>query len=73
MLDYAMSKTAENVACCSKSPEPLNLLVTLWLRSEKHRVNMMQDWTHTGVGVSVAPDGSVFTTQIFSLKTDYTF
>ena len=42
------------------------MLIELWKDSKDHHKNMLDDWTHTGIGVVVDSDGMVFATQIFS-------
>lgn len=43
-------------------------LIELWKDSNDHKKNMLDDWTHTGVGVAVDSDGMVFATQLFSTQ-----
>lgn len=62
-----MSNVAENIATCSGSfSSPSSTLVGAWKNSSGHAKNMKSNWDVTGVGVAVAPDGSVFATQIFA-------
>lgn len=74
MLDYAMSRAAENVAYLEpRAQAPVIRFTAMWVISSKHHKNMMQDWNYTGVGIHYTKDGAIFATQIFALKTDYTF
>lgn len=64
---YQMDGVSENVAAANypgQSPAPV--LVGLWKDSKDHNKNMLDDWTHTGVGVVIDSDGMVFSTQLFS-------
>jgi uncharacterized protein YkwD len=62
-----MSNVAENIATCSGSfSSPSSTLVGAWKNSSGHAKNMKSTWDVTGVGVAVAPDGTVFATQIFA-------
>ena len=68
MINYG-----ENVAWTVRQPNPAaasQALIALWKKSPDHREAMLDDhWSHTGVGVVVDSDGSVFATQIFGTKT----
>ncbi|MES2439222.1 MAG: CAP domain-containing protein [Verrucomicrobiota bacterium] len=64
---YNMMNCSENVAAANhsgKSTAPL--LVDLWANSKDHKKNMCDSWTHTGIGVVVDEDGTVFSTEIFA-------
>jgi uncharacterized protein YkwD len=64
---YRMDHVSENVAAANhpgRNPAPL--MVELWKGSKDHHKNMLEDWTHTGIGVVVDSDGMVFATQLFS-------
>jgi len=64
---YQMSYVSENVAAASyNGSNPGPLMVKLWSESKGHEQNMRGSWTHTGIGVVVDSDGTVFTTQLFS-------
>jgi uncharacterized protein YkwD len=64
---YQMISVSENVAAASKRDSaPSTVLVGLWKGSKDHHKNMIDKWTHTGVGVVVDSDGMVFATQLFS-------
>lgn len=65
----SMSNVAENVANCSGGfSSPATTLVSAWKNSSGHATNMKGNWDATGIGVAVAPDGTVFATQIFASK-----
>ena len=64
---YHMMSCSENVAAANvsrKSAAPT--LVSLWAKSENHEYNMRSAWTHTGIGVVVDDDGTVFSTELFA-------
>ncbi len=64
---YQMSNVSENVAASSKTPgSTSHRLIELWKNSKDHHKNMLDSWTHTGVGVVVDSDGMVFSTQLFA-------
>lgn len=66
---YQMANVSENVASCSKSSgSTTQALITLWKNSDDHHRNMIDVWTHSGIGVAVDADGMVFATQIFATK-----
>jgi uncharacterized protein YkwD len=60
---FQMPSVSENVGA---SPIPQDLL-QLWKASKDHNKNMLDDWTHSGIGVAVDSDGMIFATQLFSL------
>jgi uncharacterized protein YkwD len=65
---YHMLNSSENVASidrCGKNVAPA--LVNLWTNSKDHEKNLLSSWTHTGVGVVVDNDGTVFSTEIFAI------
>lgn len=65
----SMSNVAENIATCSGGfNSPTSTLVEAWKNSSGHAMNMKNNWDATGVGVAVAPDGTVFATQIFATQ-----
>lgn len=57
--------SAENVAYGELSPEEV---VGLWIRSPGHRKNIEGNYTLTGIGTAKAKDGTIYFTQIFSIK-----
>ncbi len=59
-----MSNFSENVAT---SPNARDIL-PLWKTSKDHQKNMLDNWTHSGIGVAVDSDGMVFATQLFSTQ-----
>lgn len=66
---YQMDSCSENVAASSKVPgSTTQRLVALWKDSKDHHKNMLDDWTHTGVGIVVDSDGMIFATQLFSTQ-----
>ncbi len=63
---YHMSSVSENVAASSRCANPATTMVSLWKDSKDHHKNMLEGWTHTGMGVVVDSDGMVFATQLFA-------
>ncbi len=61
---FQMSSVSENVVA-SSSPQHL---LQLWKTSKDHHKNMLDDWTHSGIGVAVDSDGMIFATQLFSTQ-----
>lgn len=37
-----------------------------WMDSPGHRANILGDYTHVGIGIFTAPDGSTYATQVFA-------
>ncbi len=57
---------AENIAYNQGFDDPAGFAVERWLKSVKHRDNIMRaGFTHTGLGVAHAPDGRIYFTQVF--------
>jgi len=74
ILDFSMSKAAENVAYIwGKEDDTATRISRNWMNSPDHKVNILKHWNYTGVGVAISPDGTIYATQLFGLKTDYTF
>lgn len=64
---YSMHNFSENVAAGNHpSIEGTTFIMNLWKGSKDHHKNMLNDWSHTGIGVVVDDDGMVFATQLFS-------
>jgi len=57
-----MINISENVVAGQSSQH----LVQLWKGSKDHHKNLLDNWTHTGIGVVVDSDGMMFATQLFS-------
>lgn len=57
--------SAENVAYGELTPEEV---VGLWIKSPGHRKNIEGNYTITGIGTAKAKDGTIYFTQIFSIK-----
>ena len=56
----------ENIAYNQGYNDPTAFAVERWMVSEKHRENIMNDeYTHAGVGVARASDGTYYFTQVF--------
>ena len=57
---------AENIAYNQGFDDPAGFAVERWLKSVKHRDNIMRaSFTHTGLGVARTPDGRIYFTQVF--------
>lgn len=66
---YHMPNISENVAAANHpGSDPVPALLALMKNSKEHHKNMLDVWTHTGVGVVVAPDGMAFVTQLFATQ-----
>jgi len=64
---YNMPNISENVAAASHAgANPVPSLMALLKNSKDHRKNMLDNWTHTGVGVVVDPEGMAYVTELFS-------
>lgn len=63
------SRAAENLAHTSgPASEVASRTVEMWLRSEGHRLNMLESvYTHTGVGVAIDQHGIWYITQVYVL------
>ncbi len=56
----------ENIAYNQGVDDPVALAVERWMQSAKHRLNILNNgFTHTGLGMAQAADGSVYFTQVF--------
>ena len=60
-----MSDVSENVGTCRGTSSPAGTLVEAWKKSKGHQMNLKGGWAHTGIGVVVDDDGTVFATQLF--------
>lgn len=61
------STWGENIAWNLNYPSPFSQMVTQWIDSPAHRTNMINiNFTHIGVGVARASDGSYFGVQVFA-------
>jgi len=64
---YQMENISENVAAANHPGKAIGpAIVQLWKNSNDHHKNMVDSWTHTGVGVVVDSDGTAFVTELFS-------
>jgi len=64
---YNMVNVGENVAAANHAGNtPVPSLMSLFKTSSQQNKNLLDKWTHTGVGIVVDSDGTVFATQIFS-------
>jgi uncharacterized protein YkwD len=60
------SAVAENIAYNQGFDDPDAFAVERWLKSEKHRENIMRaGFTHTGLGIARSSDGRIYFTQVF--------
>lgn len=57
---------AENIAANKDAKNAVAMAIECWLKSEGHRRNLLSaDWTRSGIGVAVTPDGKYYFTQVF--------
>ena len=62
-----MLNSSENVASVKTTGKNIvPALMNLWTNSKDHEKSLLSSWTHTGVGVVVDDDGTVFSTEIFA-------
>jgi uncharacterized protein YkwD len=67
--NYQMLSLSENVAAAfNPGANAPTVLLNLWRGSKDHHDTMLQKWTHSGMGVVVDSDGTVFATQLFSTR-----
>ena len=67
---YHMENISENVAAAQQAKgNPASAVLGLWKVSGDHHKNMLDNWTHTGIGVVVDADGTVFADQLFATVT----
>lgn len=60
------SQLAENLASNHRTDDPVDHAVVGWMHSPGHRKNILEGaYTHTGIGVAVSDDGTVYFTQVF--------
>jgi uncharacterized protein YkwD len=60
------SALAENIAYNQGFDDPAGFAVERWMRSSKHRENILNDsFTRSAIGIARAADGRVFLTQVF--------
>ena len=66
---YNMPNVSENVAAANHAGgNPVAALLTLMKGNKVQQKNMLDTWTHTGVGVVMAPDGTAIATQLFATQ-----
>lgn len=64
---YQMLNSSENVGSLKTNGKNIpSALMNLWTSSKDHEKNLLSSWTHTGIGVVVDDDGTVFSTEIFA-------
>lgn len=67
---HRISNISENVAAANHGGvNPAPILLGLWKTSKGHHQNLLNSWTHTGVGVVTDADGMVFATELFATVT----
>ncbi len=62
------NRIGENIAFNDgiKAEDKADFAVKCWLRSAKHKENLLGDkWTRSGIGVAVTPEGKFYITQVF--------
>jgi uncharacterized protein YkwD len=64
---YNVQNISENVAAAyNPGSGAANSILKLWQGSTDHKYNLRSSWSHTGIGVVVDSDGTVFATQLFA-------
>ncbi|MEJ7738672.1 MAG: CAP domain-containing protein [Chitinophagaceae bacterium] len=61
----SLHKSAENIALGKFGAKEV---LDVWLKSPGHRRNIEGKYTHTGIGISRDPEGTLYFTQIFTAK-----
>lgn len=60
---------AENIARNQGFEDPSAFAVERWMKSAKHRANISNGaYTHTGLGIAQAADGTFYFTQLFVMR-----
>jgi uncharacterized protein YkwD len=66
---YSMDTMGENVAAGRVgTSHPGDGLLKLWRNSKDHHKQLLEDWTHTGIGAVMGGDGTVYCTQLFATR-----
>jgi len=64
---YHMDNISENVVAVERAgSNPAPTLVALWKASKDHQKAMVGTWTHSGLGLVLDTDGTVFSVQLFA-------
>lgn len=59
-------KVGENLFKFSGNADFKKYAIRGWMRSQSHRENLLDyTFTHSGVGIAVAEDGTIYVTQVF--------
>ena len=59
----------ENIAYNQGFSDPVERAFNRWMESPGHRKSLLlKNWKESGVGITVAPDGTYFFTQVFVLR-----
>lgn len=62
----AWSAIGENIAFMKGFDDPAAAAVRNWLQSPAHKKNLLSaDWSESGIGLAVTPDGKYYFTQVF--------
>lgn len=62
-------RAGENVTTNIGYEDPVDQALSDWLQSDEHSANLLDDWTHTGVGVARSDEGAWWFTQTFIATT----
>lgn len=62
---YPQTYVAENVGMNYGHSQPEKTMVDSWIRSQGHRVNLLGNYRHTGIGITQNAQGKIFFTQLF--------
>jgi uncharacterized protein YkwD len=66
---YSMDTLGENVAAGRVAKNQAgNGLLKMWQNSKDHHNQLLEAWTHTGIGSVTGLDGTVYCTQIFATR-----
>ena len=62
---YPRTYVAENVGFNHGYSMPEKRMVDSWIKSPGHRVNILGNYRHTGIGITQSAEGKIFFTQLF--------
>lgn len=66
---HSMDSMGENVVAGRvNTSQAGDGLLALWKNSKDHHSQLLEDWTHTGIGAVMGGDGTVYCTQLFATR-----
>ena len=68
-VGYRFRVIAENIAYNKGYQDPAGVAVSRWMKSSGHRENILfNEFQYSAIGSYVAPDGTVYLTQVFTSR-----